>query len=56
MAFQASAEIKLFPVVIREYRKPEDDIHEHLIEYFKDYPSQMSNFPEGGITSRPDLH
>ena len=56
MAFRASAEIKLFPVVIREYRKPEDDIHEHLIEYFKDYPSQMSNFPEGVITSRPDLH
>jgi len=56
MVFKASAELKLFPVKIREYRKPEDDIHEHLVEYFKDYPSQMANFPEGVVTSRPDLH
>ena len=49
-------EIHLFPVVIREYHKPEDDLHEHLIEYFKTYPAQPSNFPEGVLTSRPDLH
>ena len=46
----------LFPVVVREYHKPEDDLHEHLIEYFKTYPAQPSNFPEGVLTSRPDLH
>ena len=56
MVFQASRELKLFPVIIREYNKPEDDIHDHLIEYFKTYPQEMSNFPEGVITSRPDLH
>ena len=49
-------ESHLFPVRIREYYKPEDDIHEHLIKYFKDYPAHPSNFPEGVITSRPDLH
>lgn len=46
----------LFPVVVREYHKPEDDLHEHLIEYFKTYPAQPSNFPEGVLTSKPDLH
>ena len=49
-------EIQLFPVKLREYHKPEDNIHERLIEYFKTYPSQPSNFPEGVLTSRPDLH
>ena len=49
-------EIELFPVKLREYHKPEDGIHEHLLEYFKTYPSQPSNFPEGVLTSRPDLH
>ena len=41
MVFPASRELELFPVILREYNKPEDDIHDHLIEYFKDYPSQM---------------
>ena len=49
-------ELHLFPVRIREYWKPEDDIHDHLIEYFKTYPAMPSNFPEGVITSKPDLH
>ena len=30
-------EIELFPVKLREYHKPDDGIHEHLIEYFKTY-------------------
>ena len=55
MAFQASAEIKLFPVVIREYRKPEDDFHEQLIEYFKDYPSHMSKFPSSSVGRAQDF-
>ena len=46
----------LFPVKVREYHKPEDDLHDHLFEYFKTYPQQMSNFPEGVMTSKPDLH
>ena len=49
-------EIHLFPVKIREYHKPKDDIHPALIEYFKTYPAQPANFPEGVLTSRPDLH
>ena len=49
-------ELQLFPVKIREYRKPEDDIHEHLIEFFSTYDQQPSNFPEGVWTSKPDLH
>ena len=56
MVWEASNELNLFPVKIREYRKPKDDIHKHLIEFFETYPQQLSNFPEGVITSRPDLH
>ena len=56
MVWEASNELNLFPVKIREYRKPEDDIHKYLFEVFEEYPQQLSNFPEGVITSRPDLH
>ena len=56
MVWEASNELNLFPVKIREYRKPKDDIHDHLIKFFETYPQQLSNFPEGVITSRPDLH
>ena len=56
MVWEASNELNLFPVKIREYRKPEDDIHKYIIEFFETYPQQLSNFPEGVITSRPDLH
>ena len=56
MVWEASNELNLFPVKIREYRKPEDDIHKYIIDYFEDYPQQLSNFPEGVITSRPDLN
>ena len=56
MAWEASNEINLFPVKVREYRKPEDDIHKHLIEFFETYPQQLSNFPEGVITSLSLIH
>ena len=46
----------LFPIKIREYHKPEDDLNDKLIEFFKTYPQQPSNLPEGVLTSRPDLH
>lgn len=49
------SDIHLFPVVLREYQNPQD-INAELIEVFKTYPAQQSNFPEGVITSRPDLH
>ena len=44
MVWEASNEINLFPVKIREYRKPKDDIHKHLIEFFETYPQQLSTF------------
>jgi len=49
------SDIHLFPVVLREYQNPQD-INSELIEVFKTYPAQQSNFPEGVFTSRPDLH
>ena len=54
--WEASNELNLFPVKVREYHKPKDDMHKYLLEFFETYPQQLSNFPEGVITSRPDLH
>ena len=55
MVFPARQEHKLFPVIVREYMKPEDDLNEKLIEFFKSYPQAQTNIPEGVITGRPDL-
>ena len=55
MAYPVSKVHKMFPVLIREYMKPEDRLNDDLINFFKDYPQRQSNFPEGVITSRPDL-
>lgn len=55
MVFEARREHKLFPVIIREYMKPEDNINNDLIEFFKTYPQAQTNIPEGVITGRPDL-
>ena len=55
MAYPVSKVHKLFPVLIMEYMKPEDRLNDDLINFFKDYPQRQSNFPEGVITSRPDL-
>ena len=56
MTAYPGVERHLFPVKIREYHKPEDDLNDKLIEFFKTYPQQPSNFPEGVLTSKPDLH
>ena len=55
MVFPARQEHKFFPVIIREYMKPEDNINNDLIEFFKEYPQAQTNIPEGVITGRPDL-
>ena len=55
MVFPARQEHKFFPVIIREYMKPEDNINNDLIEFFKTYPQAQTNIPEGVITGRPDL-
>ena len=55
-AWEASNELHLFPVKVREYRKPEDECNDELIKFFKTYPQKQSNFPEGVITSKPDLY
>ncbi len=49
-------ELKLFPVVLREYHC--DVVHntDKVIKFLRNYPSMQSNLPEGVITSRPDLH
>lgn len=48
-------DIPIFPVLLREYHNPQE-INAELIEAFRNYPAMQSNFPEGVITSRPDLH
>ena len=55
MAYPVSKVHKFFPVLVREYIKPEDKLNDDLINFFKDYPQRQTNFPEGVITSRPDL-
>ena len=55
-AWEASKELHLFPVKVREYRKPDDECNAELIKFFKTYPQKQSNFPEGVITSKPDLY
>ena len=55
-AWEASEELHLFPVKVREYRKPDDECNAELIEFFKTYPQKQSNFPEGVITSKPMIH
>lgn len=50
-------EVQLFPVRLREYRHPDpEELNSKLLDAFVDYPAMQSNFPEGVITSRPDLH
>jgi len=49
-------ELQLFPVLLREYHYPNIQDHKKIIEYFKTLPSHQFNFPEGVITSPPDLH
>ena len=46
----------MFPVVCRTYKQPDDTLNQRVIESMHGYPAQQSNFPEGVITSRPDLH
>ena len=36
--------------------QPDETLNQRVIESMDGYPSQQSNFPEGVITSRPDLH
>jgi len=49
-------ELHMFPVVCRTYKQPDDTLNQRVIESMDGYPAQQSNFPEGVITSRPDLH
>ena len=36
--------------------QPDKTLNQRVIESMDGYPSFQSNFPEGVITSRPDLH
>jgi len=49
-------ELKLFPVVLREYHCDVTHNTDKVIKFLRNYPSMQSNLPEGVITSRPDLH
>ena len=50
------SEIHLFPVVVRKYQIPNhEELNKDLITLFQGYPASQANFPEGVLTSRPDL-
>lgn len=50
------SEIHLFPVVVRKYQIPNhEELNKDLITLFQGYPAAQANFPEGVLTSRPDL-
>lgn len=50
------SEVQLFPVRLREYIHPDQEwLNSKLIEKFAAMPAMQANFPEGVITSKPNL-